>query len=121
VAGLIEIARQFVTTEPRPKRTLLFLATTAEEQGLLGAKYYATHPLYPLECTLANLNLDALNPWGRTRDVSVIGFGQSTLEDLLKAAAERQGRIIVSDAEPEKGGFFRADHFEFAKVDVPAL
>jgi Zn-dependent M28 family amino/carboxypeptidase len=121
VAGLIEIARQFVTTEPRPKRTLLFLATTAEEQGLLGAKYYATHPLYPLECTLANLNLDALNPWGRTRDVSVIGFGQSTLEDLLKAAAERQGRIIVSDAEPEKGGFFRADHFEFAKVGVPAL
>ena len=121
VAGLIEIARAFVATKPRPKRSLLFLAPTAEEQGLLGAKYYAEQPLYPLNRTLADLNMDGLNPWGRTRDVSVIGFGSTTLEDLLKSAADGQGRVLIPDAEPEKGGFFRADHFELVKVGVPSL
>lgn len=121
VAGLIELAREFAALKPRSKRSLLFMATTGEEQGLLGAKYYAEHPLYPIDCTLANLNMDALNPWGRTRDVSVFGFGNSTLEDLLKTAADSQGRKVIADPEPEKGGFFRADHFEFAKVGVPAL
>ena len=121
VAGLLEIAREFVAAKPRPKRTLLFLAPTAEEQGLLGARYYAEHPLYPLNRTLADLNLDGLNPWGRTRDVSVIGFGSTTLEDLLKAAADGQGRVLIPDPEPEKGGFFRADHFELVKVGVPSL
>lgn len=121
VAGLIELARAFAAMDPRPKRTLLFLATTAEEKGLLGAKYYAEHALYPIERTVANLNMDALNPWGRTRDVNVFGFGNSTLEDMLKVAAERQGRKVTPDAEPEKGSFFRADHFEFVKVGVPAL
>jgi len=121
VAGLLEIAREFVAAKPRPKRTLLFLAPTAEEQGLLGARYYAEHPLYPLNRTLADLNLDGLNPWGRTRDVSVIGFGSTTLEDLLKAAAYGQGRVLIPDPEPEKGGFFRADHFELVKVGVPSL
>jgi Zn-dependent M28 family amino/carboxypeptidase len=121
VAGLIEIAREFVAAKPRPKRSLLFLAPTAEEQGLLGAKYYAEHPLYPLARTLADLNMDGLNPWGRTRDVSVIGFGSSTLEDLLKTAADAQGRVLIADPEPEKGGFFRADHFELVKVGVPSL
>jgi Zn-dependent M28 family amino/carboxypeptidase len=99
----------------------LFLATTAEEKGLLGAKYYAAHPLYPLERTLADLNMDGLNPWGPTRDVSVPGMGNSTLEDLLQTEAARQRRSVIPDAEPEKGGFFRADHFEFAKVGVPTL
>jgi Zn-dependent M28 family amino/carboxypeptidase len=121
VAGLLEIAREFVTLKSRPKRSLLFLATTSEEQGLLGAKYYASHPLYPLGRTLADLNMDGLNPWGRTRDVSVSGLGSNTLEDLLKTAADRQGRVLGPDPEPEKGGYFRADHFEFAKVGVPAL
>jgi Zn-dependent M28 family amino/carboxypeptidase len=121
VAGLLEIAREFVATKPRPKRSLLFLAPTAEEQGLLGAKYYAEQPLYPLNRTLADLNMDGLNPWGRTRDVSVIGFGSTTLEDLLKSAADGQGRVLIPDAEPEKGGFFRADHFELVKVGVPSL
>jgi Zn-dependent M28 family amino/carboxypeptidase len=121
VAGLIEIAREFVALNPRPRRSLLFLATTAEEKGLLGAKYYVEHPLYPLARTLADLNLDGLNPWGRTHDVSVLGYGNTTLEDLLKAAAGRQGRVLVPDAEPEKGSFFRADHFEFAKAGVPVL
>lgn len=121
VAGLLEIARTFVGMKPRPKRSVLFMATTAEEQGLLGAKYYAEHPLYPLKRTLADLNLDGLNPWGPTRDISVIGFGNSTLEDLLKTSADQQGRVLVPDTEPEKGGYFRADHFEFAKAGVPAL
>jgi Zn-dependent M28 family amino/carboxypeptidase len=121
VGGLLEIARAFVAARPRPKRSLLFLATTAEEKGLLGARYYAQHPLFPLARTLADLNLDGLNPWGRTRDVSVLGFGSTTLEDLLRTAADGQGRVLVPDAEPEKGSFFRADHFEFAKAGVPAL
>jgi Zn-dependent M28 family amino/carboxypeptidase len=121
VAGLLEIAREFATRKPRPKRSLLFLAPTAEEQGLLGAKYYAQHPLYPLDRTLAALNLDGLNPWGRTRDVSVVGFGNTTLEDLLQTAAGAQGRVVVPDTEPEKGGYFRADHFELVKVGVPSL
>ncbi len=121
VAGLIEIAREFVAMKPRPKRSLLFLAPTSEEQGLLGAKYYAEHPMYPLNRTLANLNMDGLNPWGRTRDLCVIGMGNNTLEDLLGTAATAQGRVVVPDAEPEKGGYFRADHFELAKVGVPAL
>jgi Zn-dependent M28 family amino/carboxypeptidase len=99
----------------------LFLAVTAEEKGLLGAKYYAEHPLYPLDRTLANLNMDGLNPWGKTRDIEVIGYGNSTLEDLLREAAAGQNRVTTADSGPEKGRFFRSDHFEFAKVGVPAL
>jgi Zn-dependent M28 family amino/carboxypeptidase len=121
VAGLIEIAREFTGMKPRPKRSLLFLAPTAEEKGLLGAKYYAEHPLYPLVRTLADLNMDGLNTWGRTRDVSVLGFGSTTLEDLLKTVADGQARVLIPDAEPEKGYFFRADHFELVKVGVPSL
>lgn len=121
VAGLIEIAREFLAHNPHPKRSLLFLATTAEEQGLLGAKYYVEHPLYPLDRTLADLNMDGMNPFGRTRDVSVVGMGSNTLEDVLKTAADRQNRTLVPDAHPERGGYFRADHFEFAKAGVPAL
>jgi Zn-dependent M28 family amino/carboxypeptidase len=120
-AGLLELARAFARIKPAPRRTILFLAVTAEEQGLLGAKFYVEHPLYPLERTLANLNMDGLNPWGRSRDVEVIGYGQSTLEDLLRAAAAGQGRVLTADSSPEKGRFFRSDHFEFAKRGVPAL
>jgi len=94
---------------------------TAEEKGLLGAKYYVNHPLYPLERTLANINLDVVNLWGRTSDVISIGMGQSTLDDLLVEAAHTQGRTVTPDAEPEKGYYFRSDHFEFAKQGVPAL
>jgi Zn-dependent M28 family amino/carboxypeptidase len=79
------------------------------------------HPLYPLRRTLANLNIDSANVWGRTRDVNVIGYGQSTLEDALRNAAKANGRIISPDAEPEKGRYYRSDHFEFAKVGVPGL
>jgi Zn-dependent M28 family amino/carboxypeptidase len=120
-AGLLELAEAFARLRVAPKRTVLFLAVTAEEKGLLGAKYYVEHPLHPLERTLANLNMDGINPWGRTRDVEVIGHGNSTLEDLLGAAAAGQGRTIKPDSGPEKGRYFRSDHFEFAKLGVPGL
>jgi Zn-dependent M28 family amino/carboxypeptidase len=120
-AGLLELAEAFTRVKTPPSRTVIFLAVTAEEKGLLGAKHYVEHPLYPLERTLANLNMDGLNPWGRTRDVEVVGYGNSTLEDLLRAAATAQSRVITPDSSPEKGRFFRSDHFEFAKRGVPAL
>lgn len=120
-ACLLEWARVFAKLSPAPKRSILFLAVTAEEKGLLGAKYYAEHPLYPLTKTLANLNKDGINQWGRTSDITVIGLGNSTLDDLLAAAARTQGRTLRADAEPEKGYFYRSDHFEFAKQGVPAL
>jgi Zn-dependent M28 family amino/carboxypeptidase len=120
-AALIEIARA-LSHAPRPKRTLLFLATTAEEQGLLGSRYYAQFPLYPLTSTLANINADNNLPmWGRTRDVIVIGLGASDLDDYLRAAAAEQNQTLSPDAEPEKGFYYRSDHFNFAKAGVPAL
>ncbi len=120
-AGLLELAEAFATLEPPPDRTMLFLAVTAEERGLLGAKYYATEPLYPLERTLANINLDGLNQWGRTRDMVVIGYGNSSLDDVLEREAAAADRVLVPDPEPEKGYYYRSDHFEFAKQGVPAL
>jgi Zn-dependent M28 family amino/carboxypeptidase len=120
-ASMLEIAGAFVKLPIRTPRSLLFVALTAEEQGLLGARWYAEHPLYPLEKTLANINLDGINQWGRTRDLTVVGLGNSTLDDLLRAAAARDGRVLAPDPEPEKGYFFRSDHFEFAKKGVPAL
>jgi Zn-dependent M28 family amino/carboxypeptidase len=120
-AQMLEIAKAFTTLETPPKRSLLFLAVTAEEAGLLGAKYYAQHPLYPLDRTLANINIDGANQWGRTRDVVVIGLGNSTLDDVLDSVVTASGRRIVADPESEKGFFYRSDHFEFAKEGVPAL
>lgn len=120
-AGLLELAAAFARLEVKPKRSVLFLSVTAEEKGLLGAKHYATHPLYPLSQTLANINMDGLNVWGRTRDLGIVGLGQSTLEDVLRKFVLAQGRVLVPEAEPEKGSYFRSDHFEFAKVGVPAL
>ena len=119
--GLLEIAKAYSTLQTPPKRSILLLSVTAEEKGLLGAKYYATNPLYSLDRTLAEINMDTLNQWGRTRDIEVIGYGNSTLDDLLAEAAAMQGRIIKPDTEPEKGFFYRSDHFEFAKQGVPAL
>jgi Zn-dependent M28 family amino/carboxypeptidase len=120
-AVLLELAEAFTKAAERPKRSVLFLAVTAEEQGLLGTRWYAEHPLYPLEKTLANINIDGINQWGRTRDVVVVGLGNSTLDELVTAAARTQDRVIVPDAEPEKGFFYRSDHFELAKQGVPAL
>jgi len=121
-ATMLEIARAMKKTSPPPKRTILFLAVTAEEQGLLGSQYYAQFPLYPIEKTLADINLDDNLPmFGRTKDVIVIGLGASDLDDYLRQAAAEQGRVLVPDAEPEKGFYYRSDHFNFAKVGVPAL
>ncbi len=121
VAGLLEIARAFTTLATPPSRSILFLAVTAEEKGLLGAKYYAQHPLYPLEKTLADINMDGANLWGRTEDIVVVGLGNSTLDEVLGTAADEMGREVLPDPEPEKGFFYRSDHFEFAKEGVPAL
>jgi Zn-dependent M28 family amino/carboxypeptidase len=121
VASLIQLAAAFAKLNPPPKRSVLFIATTAEEAGLLGAKFYAQHPLYPLEKTLADINIDTINPWGKTRDIEDLSNDNSTLDDLLTAAAKRNGRVMKPNSQPEKGGFYRADHFEFSKRGVPSL
>lgn len=121
VAAVLELARAYTRLQPPPKRSLLFLAVTAEEQGLLGAKYYAEHPLYPLADAVADVNMDVINLWGKTSDITSVGLGQSTLDEVLIQAAREKGRVVIPDAEPEKGLFFRSDHFEFAKQGVPAL
>jgi Zn-dependent M28 family amino/carboxypeptidase len=121
VASLIQLAAAFMKLNPPSKCSVLFMATTAEEAGLLGAKFYAEHPLYPLEKTLADINIDTVNPWGKTRDIEDLSDNNSTLDDLLAAAAKRNGRVMTPNSQPEKGGFYRADHFEFAKRGVPAL
>lgn len=120
-ASLLEIAEAFTKLPTPPKRSILFLAVTAEEKGLLGAKYYAQTPLYPLSKTLANINMDGVNQWGRTKDIAMVGDDNSTLIDLLRETATAQGRTVNPDPEPEKGSYYRSDHFEFAKVGVPAL
>jgi Zn-dependent M28 family amino/carboxypeptidase len=121
VASVIQIAAAFTKVNPPPKRSVLFMATTAEEAGLLGAKFYAEHPLYPLEKTLADINIDGVNPWGKTHDLEDLTNGNSALDDLLGQAAARQGRVMKPNSEPEKGGFYRVDSFEFAKAGVPVL
>jgi Zn-dependent M28 family amino/carboxypeptidase len=121
VAGVLEIARALAQVKLPPKRSIVFLSVTAEEKGLLGAKYYAAHPLYPLERTLADINLDVINLWGLTDDLISIGMGNSTLDDILVEIAKGQGRTVAPDADPEKGYYFRSDHFEFAKQGVPAI
>lgn len=121
VAAMLELARLFTVDKTQPRRSLLFLFVTAEEKGLLGAKHYAEHPLIPLERTVADFNLDVINLWGRTSDLVSVGLGQSTLDDVLIEAARERGRDVGPDAEPEKGMYYRSDHFEFAKQGVPAL
>jgi Zn-dependent M28 family amino/carboxypeptidase len=121
VASVIQIAAAFSKVNPPPKRSMLFMATTAEEAGLLGAKFYAEHPLYPLKKTLADINLDSMNVWGKARDIEDLSLGFSTLDDLLAAAAKRQGRSAIPDSRPDKGKIYRADNFEFSKVGLPSL
>jgi Zn-dependent M28 family amino/carboxypeptidase len=121
VASVIELAGAFSKLNPPPKRSVLFMATTAEEAGLLGAKFYSEHPLYPLEKTAADINLDSMNVWGKARDIEDLTLGFSTLDDLLAAAAKRQGRSAIPDSRPDKGKIYRADNFEFSKVGLPSL
>ena len=121
VAQVLEIAEAYTKLPSPPKRSLVFLMVTAEEKGLLGAKYYAEHPLYPPAKTLANINIDGVNQWGRTSDIVVVGDGNTTLDDLARQVATMQGRTVKPDPEPEKGFYYRSDHFEFAKIGVPAF
>jgi len=121
VAGLIEMARAFTQLPTPPKRSILFMSVTAEEQGLLGSQYYSVTPIYPLAKTVANINMDGMNVMGRTKDITLVGYGASELDDYTAAAAAEQGRVIRPDPEPEKGFYYRSDHFNFAKQGVPAL
>jgi Zn-dependent M28 family amino/carboxypeptidase len=121
VAAVISLGQAFSKLNPATKRSLLFLSTTAEEAGLLGAKYYVLHPLYPLKKTLADINIDSMNVWGKARDVEDTSFGMSTLDDLLAKAAQAQNRATIPNPRPEKGSIYRADNFEFAKAGVPSL
>src|SRR5438477_2763819 len=121
VATLLELAKAYKALPAPPKRTIVFIATTGEEQGLLGAQYYAHHPLYPLDRTLANINIDGINTWGPTKDVEIIGFGQSSMDDSVRKFAAMQGRTVRPETRPELGTFYRAAHFEFAKVGVPVV
>jgi Zn-dependent M28 family amino/carboxypeptidase len=120
-AMLVEFARAFTHIVPRPRRSILLAAVTGEESGLLGSEYYATFPPYPLSKTLAAINMDEVNVWGPTSDFTVIGLGASDLDQYAQQIAAEQGRVIRPDAEPEKGYYYRSDHFNFAKVGVPAL
>ena len=120
IAAMLEDARLFASG-PRPQRTLLFAAWTGEERGLLGSEYYAEHPLFPMETMVANLTFDTLQFMGPVRDVVLVGHGESQMENYLAAAARAQGRYITLENHPERGLFYRADHFSFAKRGVPVL
>jgi Zn-dependent M28 family amino/carboxypeptidase len=119
-SGLLELARIFKEGE-QPERTILFLAVTAEEQGLQGSAYYAKNPIYPVDQTVANINIDGLGSYGKMKDIVVIGNGQSQLEDFLGEEAKKVGRYVAREPNPVAGYYFRSDHFNFAKVGIPAL
>ena len=121
VAGVLELAERFTALDPAPERSLIFLFVTLEESGLLGSKYYTAHPSVPLANTVAVINLDALPVIGPTKDFVVVGLGNSELDDIVRPIAEAQDRVLVEESAPEKGFFFRSDHFNFAKRGVPAL
>ena len=122
VAVLLELAQAFTAlpADQRSKRSILFLSVTAEEKGLLGSRYYAQDPLYPLTQTLANINMDGANQFGPTSDMATVGFGASTLDEIGMTVATQQGRTMLPEAHPERGSYYRSDHFEFAKVGVPS-
>jgi Zn-dependent M28 family amino/carboxypeptidase len=120
-AALLEIGRAFTKVSAPPKRSILLISVTAEEQGLLGSQYYSVTPVYPLAKTAAEINIDELNVYGLTKDLTLIGYGASDLDDYARTAAAEQERTVHGDAEPEKGYYYRSDHFNFAKMGVPAL
>jgi Zn-dependent M28 family amino/carboxypeptidase len=119
-AALLALAKAFAT-DAKPDRSVIFLAVTAEEQGLWGSAYYAQNPIYPKEKTVANINMDGINPYGKMKDVSIIGAGQSEMEDLLNVELEKLGRYSAPEPNPVAGYYFRSDHFNFAKIGIPAL
>lgn len=119
-AALIELARRF-SAEGRPQRSVAFIALTAEEQGLLGALYYMQHPVFPARNTVAAINMDGINNAGRTRDIEIVGFGKSEMDDLITQAVQAQGRRVAPDSSPEAGYFYRSDHLHFAQLGIPVL
>ena len=121
VALLLEIAEAFARHEPRPERTMLFLFTTAEEAGMLGASWYVRQPLLPLRRTVAALNIDGANLWGETDDISAVGLERSTLGITFERQATALGLRVEAERAPDKGFFFRSDHFPFARARIPAL
>ena len=121
VASVLAIARAFTELPAPPRRSVLFLLVAAEEQGLLGSEHYARNPTFPPGRIAANVNIDGANIWGRTKDVSFIGLGKSTLDEVVVAAAARQGRSVVGDQFPDRGFFYRSDQFNLAKIGVPAI
>lgn len=120
-AALLSIAKAFTKAKAKPGRSIMFLSVTGEEQGLLGSEYYATHPIFPLNKSVANLNMDALHPFGETKDIAITGKGQNELEDYVEDIARQTGKHTVGDPKPGAGSYYRSDHFNFAKVGVPAL
>jgi len=121
ISALLQIARAFTVLPEKQARSVLFLAVTAEEQGLLGSQYYAENPLLPLDKTVAAINMDALNIFGKTKDMTMIGYGKSELDTYAAEVLESRGRYVAPDPHPERGSFFRSDHFSFVKVGVPTL
>ncbi|WP_295767750.1 M28 family metallopeptidase [uncultured Mucilaginibacter sp.] len=120
-AALLELARVFKQNKEKPARSIVFLSVTAEEQGLWGSAWYAENPVFLKEKTVADINMDMFYPYGKTKDIGLVGYGQSELEDYLKTEAAKQGRYVAPEADPAKGMYFRSDHFNFAKVGIPAL
>ena len=120
-AGILEIAEAFHALNPKPERTVVFLAVTAEEEGLLGSAYYVNHPLYPPARTVADINIDVLNTFGPMKNLVIVGYGQSDLDDYVKAICGERGRYVSPDPHPEAGFYFRSDHFNFAKAGIPSL
>ncbi len=121
IAGMLAIARAFANLEVKPKRSVLFIATTAEEQGLLGSEFYARNPLVPLAKSIANINLDSMNVLGMTTDITPLGAERSTLGKFIEEVCKENQVAIAPDARPEQGSFYRSDHFPFAKAGVPAV
>lgn len=120
-AGLLELARAFKSLKKKPERSIVILSVTAEEQGLLGSAYYAQNPIYPAEKTVANINIDGLNRFAKTKDITIVGSGQSELEDYLTEEVAKDGGYISYESHPEAGYYYRSDHFNFAKAGIPAL
>lgn len=121
VAALLELAAAFQQPAQKPERSIVFVSFTGEEQGLLGSEYYAKHPVFPVEKTVADINMDMMGLAGKTKDIVIYGFGQSELEDYAAVSAKKQGRVTVKDPKPSTGLYYRSDHFNFAKVGIPSL
>ena len=120
VAAILAAAEAFAHARPRPKRSILFAAVGVEESGLLGSEYFCKHPVVPAGRLVADLNVDGINIWGKTRDVEVTGLGKSSLDDVVRAVARSQGRSVTPDQFPDRGHFYRSDQFSFARIGVPA-